>query len=174
MSKDISSILEGWDYEPDEIQVRIAAGNDGREKIQLRVDLGVLQMELHGRPDGTRPEGFESYLDFYLERQRMHEAAHPDSPSFVLSDEDCLHLWREGVQYYHRYLSLWHLQRYDLCVRDTERNLRLFAFVKQYAAGGPQQAPVRPVASVRHDDPHAHVGRAPGRRGGIRPGPSRD
>ena len=40
---------------------------------------------------------------------------------------------REGVQYYHRYLAAFHLQRYDLVVRDTERNLRLFAFVVEHA-----------------------------------------
>ncbi|MEZ6073997.1 MAG: UvrB/UvrC motif-containing protein [Pirellulales bacterium] len=42
-------------------------------------------------------------------------------------------LLREGVQYYHRYLSLWHLKRYELCARDTARNLRLFAFVRESA-----------------------------------------
>jgi excinuclease UvrABC helicase subunit UvrB len=41
---------------------------------------------------------------------------------------------REGVQYYHRYLAAFHLQRFDLVVRDTERNLRLFAFVVRYAS----------------------------------------
>jgi hypothetical protein len=42
-------------------------------------------------------------------------------------------LMREGLQYYHRYLAAFHLQRYDLVVRDTERNLRLFAFVVRHA-----------------------------------------
>ena len=41
---------------------------------------------------------------------------------------------REGVQYYHRYLSFWHLERYELCARDTSRNLKLFAFVREFAA----------------------------------------
>ena len=40
---------------------------------------------------------------------------------------------REGLQYYHRYLAAFHLQRYDLVARDTERNLRLFAFVVRHA-----------------------------------------
>lgn len=43
-----------------------------------------------------------------------------------------MRLWREGVQYYHRYLSFWHLHRYESCARDTERNLRLFAFVRAH------------------------------------------
>jgi hypothetical protein len=132
MSKDITKILEGWNYEPDEIIVRIVPGHDGRDKIQMRVDMGLLQMELDGRPDGARPEGFESWLEHYEEQQRAHDAARPDA-SFVLEDEDCYRLWREGLQYYHRYLSLWHLKDYDRCSRDTGRNLRLFAFVRQHA-----------------------------------------
>ena len=41
---------------------------------------------------------------------------------------------REGLQYYHRYLSAFHLERYDIVALDTLRNLRLFAFVGRYAA----------------------------------------
>ncbi len=71
MSQDITSILADWDFDPDELQVRLIAGDDGKEKIQMRVDLGVLQMELSGRPDGRKPHGFESLLDFY----EAHEKA---------------------------------------------------------------------------------------------------
>ena len=38
------------------------------------------------------------------------------------------------MQYYHRYLSFWHLERYELCARDTSRNLKLFAFVREFAS----------------------------------------
>jgi hypothetical protein len=51
----------------------------------------------------------------------------------VLEPEDCAELLREGVQYYHRYVCFWHLGHYELCARDTERNLRLFAFVRGHA-----------------------------------------
>ena len=40
---------------------------------------------------------------------------------------------REGLQYYHRYLSAFHLERYEIVARDTVRNLRLFAFVARHA-----------------------------------------
>ncbi len=53
---------------------------------------------------------------------------------FSLSSDDCSLLMREGMQYYHRYLSAFHLERYDLVERDTDRNLRLFAFVARHAA----------------------------------------
>ena len=58
----------------------------------------------------------------------------PMARSFQLSPDDCQLLLREGVQYYHRYLSFWHLERYELCARDTSRNLKLFAFVREFAA----------------------------------------
>ena len=37
------------------------------------------------------------------------------------------------MQYYHRYVSFWALGRYELCSRDTERNLRLIHFVREHA-----------------------------------------
>ena len=63
-------------------------------------------------------------------RKRRSTAGAP----FSLSSDDCSLLMREGLQYYHRYLSAFHLERYDLVERDTERNLRLFAFVASHAA----------------------------------------
>jgi hypothetical protein len=127
VSKDLASILADWQHEPDTIQVRIILGDDGREKIQMRVDLGVLQMELDGRPDGLRPQGAESLLEFH--ERRADGAAAP----YELDPEDCAELMREGIQYYHRYLALFHLQRFDLVARDTARNLRLFSFVSRHA-----------------------------------------
>lgn len=131
MSEDLSRILNQWAFDPDEIHVRMVAGDDGREKLQMRIDLGILQMEIDGRPDGQRPENFESWLEYYEQRRREHDRQHPDT-AFLLSEQDCARLWREGVQYYHRYLSLWHLERFELCARDTGRNLRLFALVRSH------------------------------------------
>jgi hypothetical protein len=133
VAKDISKTLEGWDYDPDRVSVRIVTGDDGREKIQLRLDLGLLQMEFDGRPDGKRAGGCASWFDFYQRKQRDHDAENPDGTPFALESEDCVRLLREGVQYYHRYVSFWHLERFELCARDTSRNLRLFAFVREFA-----------------------------------------
>jgi hypothetical protein len=131
LSKDITPILGGWDYEPDEPQVRIVPGDDGREKLQMRIDLGLLQMEVVGRPDGQRPFGHESLLDYYESCARNVEQS---GDVFSLDGRACAALMREGVQYYHRYVALFHLQRFDLVARDTARNLRLFAFVVRYAS----------------------------------------
>ena len=125
MSQDIRPILAGWDFDPDRVQVRVIAGDDGSGKIQMRIDLGLMQMEVSGRPDGERPQGCESLLEFYEAAAREAAVA---GDSYSLGPEECALLMREGLQYYHRYLSAFHLERFELVARDTARNLRLFAF----------------------------------------------
>jgi UvrB/uvrC motif len=129
LSKDITPILNGWDHDPDEFQVRIVVGIDGRDKLQRRLDLGLIQMELSGRPDGERPFGHDSLLDYH--EARALEAKDPDD--YALDSDECEALMREGVQYYQRYLAAYHLRRFDLVARDTTRNLRLFAFAVKHA-----------------------------------------
>ncbi len=126
MSLDLNTILKDWPHEPGAIKVRKIVGLDGREKLQLRIDLGVLQMEIHGRPDGQRPHGAESLLTYHQLR-----AAHAEGrgDNYELSPEQCSELQQEGIQYYHRYLSLFQISDYAGVVRDTQRNLDLFDFV---------------------------------------------
>ncbi len=133
MTIDINAALADWEFDPNEVTVRTIIGDDGLEKIQLRLDLGILQMEVDGRPDGKQIEGFDSWLSFHESLQREHDAANPDGVPYLLRSEDCDELMREGVQYYHRYVSFWSMKRYELCARDTERNLRLFHFVRNHA-----------------------------------------
>lgn len=132
--KDIGRLLREWAHDPTKVNVRRIIGEDGREKIQLRVDLGILQMELDGRPDGKRPFGKDSLLDYYSSALKKFKAENKSNEGFVLSREDCLNLQQEAVQYYHRYLSLFYLGDYEGVVRDTNRNLKVFDFVKKYAS----------------------------------------
>src|SRR6202011_6421011 len=101
-------------------------GLDGHEKLQLRIDLGVLQMELSGRPDGVRPYGCESLLEYH---QRRATRVEERGETYELTPEQCAELQQEGIQYYHRYLSLFQINDFAGVVRDTQRNLDLFDFV---------------------------------------------
>jgi len=132
-SRDISRLLREWSYDPTKVNVRRIIGEDGREKVQLRLDLGILQMETEGRPDGKRPYGKESLLHHYLDLLRQFKLKHGTDEGFVLTREDCMSLQQEAIQYYHRYLSLFHLGDFEGVVRDTTRNLRVFDLVKKYA-----------------------------------------
>ncbi|MFH1743187.1 MAG: UvrB/UvrC motif-containing protein [bacterium] len=131
--KDITPILRQWPYEPEKITVRKITGDDGLEKVQMRLDLGLLQMESAGRPDGQRPQGFESLSEFHEYRLRLHAEEHGTTSGFKLSGDECAELRNEALQYYYRYLSLFHLEDYVGVERDTARNLRVFDLVNKYA-----------------------------------------
>ncbi len=129
MSHDLNDLLAGWPHEPGQIKVRKIPGSDGSEKLQLRLDLGLIQMEMEGRPDGQRPKGCESLLVYHQERA---EEAERTGDNYQLSAEDCGELQQEGIQYYHRYLSLFQLDDFPAVIRDTQRNLDLFTFVREH------------------------------------------
>lgn len=133
MSNDLGPILEGWDFVPGQVTVRQVMGDDGKFKLQLRLDMGILQMELDGRPDGQHPMGYESLLHMYQALARDFMERETDAPRFTLDSEDCAKLQQEAVQYYHRYLALFQLGDWVRVIRDTRRNLDLFDFVELHA-----------------------------------------
>lgn len=135
MSFDISGLLGDWDYQPGQVVARRFKGKDGTEKVQLRVDLGVLQMNVEGRPDGKRPMGHESWFEFHRLRLETHRDGHGGEPAgFELDAEACGKLQQESIQYHHRYICFFQLEDYSLVERDCERNLEVFEFVAEFAA----------------------------------------
>lgn len=134
MDFDISHLLDHWAYQPGQMLARRFKGKDGRDKIQLRLDLGLLQMNAEGRPDGKRPFGHTSLYDFYRSKLHKHVAAHDGSDEgFRLAAEDCSRLQLEALQYHHRYVCLLHLEDYAAVIRDAERNLAVLEFVGKHA-----------------------------------------
>ncbi len=102
---------------------------DGTKSFMRGVPLyGVLLgLEIEGRPDGMRPQNYESWLEYY-------EARYKENPdNFSLDPDDCARLRDEAVMYYQRYLSLFTLRDFERVIRDTLRNLRVLDFVKAHA-----------------------------------------
>ncbi len=124
---DITSLLKRWEYDSGRTVRRIRATN-GREVLQVRLPLGIEQYEINGRPDGKRPQGCESWLRYYQKKARVF------GREFVLEEKECDHLQSEGILFYYRYLLFFQIGDYELCARDTSRNLRLLGFVSQHAA----------------------------------------
>jgi hypothetical protein len=134
MNFDISDLLNSWEYQAGQIVVRRFQGKDGKEKIQLRVDLGLLQMNAFGRPDGKQPFGHESLFEHYKARLDKYEEEHEGSDEgFKLDAEDCSKIQQEAIQFHHRYICLFQLKDYAGVIRDTQRNITVFDFVEQYA-----------------------------------------
>lgn len=133
LGPDLTSILDGWPYEPGKINVRLIDGEDGEPRIQLRIDLGIMQLRTSGRPDGLRPYGFESLLEYHESRLDEHVETQGSASGFVLDEDECRELREEAVQYYHRYVCLMVLDEYDGVVRDTSRNLRVLDLCAKHA-----------------------------------------
>jgi hypothetical protein len=129
---DISSALRGWDFSPGQVNVRLIRGNDGKPKLQLRLDLGLLQMELNGRPDGKRPHRSRTELDFQVRKLNRHIARHGSDAGFGLAARDCQALREESAMFYHRYLSLFVLEQYEPVIRDTQHNLDVLDICAKY------------------------------------------
>lgn len=122
--QDIDHVLRDWPHEPGEISVRLVDAHDGREVLQMRIELGVMQLETTHRPDGQRPGGAETYFD-YLLALAIHEG-----DDFKLTEEQCGEVDRELVQFYHRRICWLALREYENAVRDADHNLAFMDFVR--------------------------------------------
>lgn len=123
----IDTILRDWEYEPGEVAARLIRGGDGREVVQMRIDMGILQLEVEGRPDGAKPGGAETYFD-YLLAVVVH-----DGKEFVLSEEQCAECDREFVQFYQRRICWLALREFRRAVRDADHSLAFMDFVRQHS-----------------------------------------
>ena len=137
MNKDISEILDEWEYDP-ESNVRRIRGKDGVPRIQVRVDQGafqgILQLNLDGRPDGKRPHDHDFALEHYREMLEAHRQEAGDETGFQLDHSSCEELFEESSQVYGRYVFLLQVKDFERVIRDTERNMACFEFLHSYAA----------------------------------------
>ena len=133
MSLDLNTLLNDWPHESGAIKVRKVPGLDGREKLQLRIDLGLLQMEMEGRPDGQRPHNCESYLVYH---QRRAVRAAERGEEYELTPEQCGELQQEGIQYYHRYLSLFQIDQNSEASSATRSATSIFSLSSMNTVSG--------------------------------------
>ncbi|MFM8283356.1 MAG: UvrB/UvrC motif-containing protein [Planctomycetaceae bacterium] len=125
--RDIDTVLKGWPFRPGEVSARLVKTRNGREVIQMRVDMGLLQMETEQRPDGEHPHGAETYYDYLVgEAIRSGE-------NFRLSAEQCAEADREFVQFYHRRICWLSLREYRRAARDADHSLAFMDFVKEHS-----------------------------------------
>lgn len=130
MNQDIDFVLEGWDYKPGMVQARLVQARGGRQVIQMRVDLGILQIETSAKPDGTKPHGHLTYLGYLLDQARV---AQKTGAGLVLSEEQCQEADREFLQYYHRRICWLALRNYARAMADADHTLSLMDFVKEHS-----------------------------------------
>lgn len=136
MRRDIDEALQGWSYEPEpgEVVAREVRARDGRTVLQIRVELGLLQLEVEGRPDGARPHGFPTFLDYLRQRAGTPGSASKGKGSaWSMTAEHRAEADREFAQFYHRRVAWLTLQRYDRALLDADHSLALMEFVRKHA-----------------------------------------
>jgi hypothetical protein len=122
----IDRILKDWPYEPNSVSVRVVQGADGRDVIQMRIEMGILQLEIDGRPDGEQPHGFDTYFDYLL-----HEAK--SNSEMVMSEDQCSEADREFVQFYHRRICWLALREFEQAKRDADHTLGLMDYCQEHS-----------------------------------------
>ena len=57
MRRDLDDVIQGWPYDPEpgELLAREVRARDGRMVLQVRIELGVLQLEVSGPPGRFAP-----------------------------------------------------------------------------------------------------------------------
>jgi hypothetical protein len=125
--RNIDSILRRWEYDPSSINVRRGKGDDGRDVIQMRIDMGLLQLEVQDRPDGMRPFGHETYYDYLVQEALTHD-------DFVLSEEQCAEVDREFVQFYHRRICWLTLREFRQAVSDADHTLSMMDLCARHSS----------------------------------------
>jgi hypothetical protein len=125
--KDLDHLFAEFPYEFGDVTARKIRAGNGRYVLQLRVDMGVLQMETTGRPDGSRPGDFDTYYDYLV------ATAFEEGEAFELDERRCLEIDREFVQFFHRRISWLALREFELAIVDANHTLALMDFSSAHA-----------------------------------------
>jgi hypothetical protein len=125
--QDIDQILRTWPYKVGVISARRIHAEGGREVIQMRIEMGIIQMETTGRPDGVRPDDADTYLEYLIRRSEASDDPPP------LSEEECAELDREFVQFYHRRICWLALREFGRAVLDADHTLTMMDFAKAHS-----------------------------------------
>ncbi|MGD2111734.1 MAG: UvrB/UvrC motif-containing protein [Phycisphaerae bacterium] len=130
---DLHAALSDWPYEPDKISVRKILASDGSVRLQMRIEMGILQMEAENRPDGEKPRGCHTLVEYFQQRLHKHQERNGTTLGFGLSRDDCHELRQEASLYYRRYVAFFVLEEYGSVHRDTSHSLLLFDLCRDYA-----------------------------------------
>ena len=125
---DIDFIFRQWPFKPGVIAARLIRTGDGREVMQMRIEMGLLQMEIAGRPDGEHPGGLENCLEW------LQSLAGAQGERFAIDEKQCLEVDREFLQFYQRRICSLALRQFGRAVADADYTLALMDFVAAHSA----------------------------------------
>ena len=161
---DLTNMLRNWVWNSEQFNARWVEGDDGRRLIQVRLELGVLQMETTGRPDGLRPEGFDSYLHLCSDRLET-------DPNTQLSSTVCGALRDESLQVFHRITAALTLGDLQSVMHDADGILRRMDLCRRFqgdSAAFANLESLRPQAIMMRSRAGAELALAAGQQAAAR------
>lgn len=155
MTLDLQEMIGGWDPPEGELAARMISGRDGGDVVQLRVELGLMQMFPDGRPDAARYHGHTTALEFVEHQVRCGRP---------LSGRDWQELERELLQTNYRRMAFTSLAERALgehdesaarshlsrAMRDITACLDVISLFRQFQAGGGGGPMLRPALLFQH------------------------
>ncbi len=141
-SLDITTPLDTWTVGPDELSARLIVGDDGLPRLQMRIELGLLQMNVLGRPDGRRiSPRFPTLLDLVRDQLAEFRRRHGGSTfGFRIEADDAAALEREGRLFARRYLGWFILGDWPRVAADARHHLELLELLREYAGTASEPA----------------------------------
>lgn len=127
MTLDLAELLTDWDATTADCPARLVRGDDGQEFLQLRIDAGLMQMHLNGRPDGHRYRNSPFALRHIQHAQRLGDEH--------ITALDWQELVRELNQLNYRRLGLTALAENALaCQQDTAAERMMYGAIRDIDA----------------------------------------
>ncbi len=134
MAVDLTPVFDEWKHDPEDEgnNLRCIRGADGRLKIQVRVRCGIFQWEFDGRPDGSKPHGAPTLLDYYRTQLRPAGRRRGAPPALRLAKEQVEELSEEVMDYYQRRMLFFRLGEYERARDDAQHNLDLMDLIRDH------------------------------------------
>ena len=116
-------------------QVRVLRTHDDREVIIIQPNaFTISRIYATGRPDGRRPQGFESYHSHLYEKLDTYERQNGSDEGFNMETEEWQTLFDECYDLYIRYLLFAGIKRWAEVKHDTDQNRGVADMAYKYAS----------------------------------------
>nr|MCS5609899.1 DNA helicase UvrBC [Candidatus Poribacteria bacterium] len=130
----LDDVLEELSFDADQ-QVRVLRTCDDREVIIIQPNaFTISRIYATGRPDGRKPQGFESYHSYLCKKLDEYERQHGSDEGFSMETEEWQMLFDECYDRYIRYLLFAGIKRWTEVKQDTDQNLGVADMAYKYAS----------------------------------------
>lgn len=143
---DLAVITNDWSFDSDdeEHNIRKIKGLDGKLKLQIRLRNGIVQWEVEGRPDGQKPHGCDTVLEYCEQLLANKDQLEEEFDSeFRLRDHLVDELGEELQDFDRRRQIFMLIRDYEHARRDAMHGLSIIEIVREYGN--------KPSATLRYE-----------------------